>query len=505
MGWPQREPPSFKRAGNLNIKKQKQVEKVLDMAYKGNLFRECIGTSVDMVSRYTSNLAYLYRGKCTFEFGTIGAGNVFENKFVIPVLNNYSRMNRVEALQADALQDTADYITLGARIIANLRADAAVLSVLPDATRDSLGGTSLALPMHSDDWESIMGALQNKQITFNPMSHFVAIPVTAIYQLSGGNMREGRRPCYMIPVHRANTVAEIKADITSLTEMWRQNVGVGAPWLGIQEFHRTQVEKVQRWTPHCNIGIPILGNLPSAKRGAASTTTYWCGTGGTVTDPNRDIWWPADLGPPPDLFAYTPLLRLYDDVEGGMIKMDTLSVENDVALEKKPMASAGTAWANCNTSDTPVIPFNWPYDNAMGQTDFWVSYLKCGRFYFAENKIASAAAWNSKWVEYCVKYGVLKWPWVIKYKGHRPLPDPKVSTGLGGVATISNNIDIDGPLANLVVDAIENGTIQGDGFSQLALITAGRVDQLTAPLRDTLGAPTTRLLDRLRGLNWLPH
>lgn len=363
--------------------------------------------------------SWLFRSKQYLDLGTPQAGNVFQVKFLEPLLETFYTRTGIDKLDSTSQQAFYNHVIRSIQILSNLYWRHVPGILKPDLARDSTDPTK---PMALVDWDNLMTVLEKVwQVPVLALNIFGLLKV--VKQLSPGSILKRERPSYYLPFMGYRSLANLNTDIDTYLAEYDATLFRNQAKIPYVAFKREMVESIIISGVKSNFW-DIMGQLiPSKSRSTSVTTHYFTADGASTAD----CYWSTNYSfRVPDLFAVAPLFRVYDNSNGGMIRI--VDPADGYASIEKITIPVGGSWAEIQTASAIMFdPTLYLVNRSIGMNEANARGVMLGdRWRKVAAPLATASAWNLRFFAFAMKYKLVDTPLRIAYVGDAVLQDPTI-------------------------------------------------------------------------------
>lgn len=363
--------------------------------------------------------------KNIIDLDTPGGANVFQIKFLEPIVDGYFVRTGGDKLDSTARQNWFDRVIKAIDLITNLRIKWQMTYLHPTITRSD---TDYKYPFEYTTWENLMATIEANNIMVPVLAYNIANILTIAYQFGSSIGSQRKRPSYLLPFSPSRALSGSTPGTTyPATLRYATNI-VGLMHALIAEYDsklfttqailpsvrltRALIEKLIIFSPVSNVGDVLGATIPC--RNDASTYTPLC-------DATEDIEWSQQYGAPPDLLALIALFRSYLSANGGIVQCLAPGAGNINILQYSFTDDPSTGSEIIDTAKA-FAPFTL-INSALTQDDATTNYKIMHQFRKVENVLASADLWNTNLVGFFLKYNCINVPLALNYKGLENVTD----------------------------------------------------------------------------------
>lgn len=383
----------------------------------------------------------LYITTYVADFGTPAANNVFQIKFLEPIIDAYFQARGGDKLDATARQNYFDSVIKWVNVLINLMKMWRLGTLNPKITRSD---TAYGYPMTLSTWESAMSMLESQQLTVPVLALNIAkIFAACVFQLSPGNVAARQRPSYLMLGYpwlawtgTTDTVTyptnlrykySIEAIITSIIQEYDSKIFIAQTGMPGVKFTRGLVEDLTVIHPTSSLGM-LYGHMLASKDVNNAETDYL-----PLCDGTTDIKYSDLVGGLMDDYALLPLFRVYSSADGGVCR-NSLGVAQDKISVRTCTYAAGGNWS------TDIAAGAYPIASSMtslmdAQNLLAASYHLALHGKILENVLPSAASWNQRFASWATMKGLIDSPLKWSIAGHLASLDAGVTGGVSSDST----------------------------------------------------------------------
>jgi hypothetical protein len=379
----------------------------------------------------------LYRNTYFTYFGTIGAGNPFQVKFLEPLCDLYFNQTGGDKVDAVSRQNVFDRIIKAADLLINLRLKWQQTLFCPKVTRSD---TAAALPLAYGTWESFMSLIEHMGIRIPIISLNIAKLFTVVIQIGPGNIIARSRPSYIMlsspyrpysgnlwPAELDVFTGNLQDLVSQLAEEYDSKIFETQAKIPCVGFNRAMVESCTVIHSVSNLAEWYGAVVPFAKDVAAAETEYDFKADGTTGIRYNPAW-----GHIPDFLALAPLFRLSSATYGGLMKKQAIST-GFISMQHID-CQVGGAWVESSSATVPytLCPQLANLCLAQGDTTSYPVYRRAMHYKLVATILPSALSWNQRFYAYALTTGLLTNLIALPYAGFKPDLDIAVSAGTRG-------------------------------------------------------------------------
>lgn len=387
----------------------------------------------------------LYRNTYFLMLKEPGAANVFQTKFLEPLLNQYFTTTSGDKLDTTARQNFMDLVLKCWDLLHVLHTMWTIGTLCPTITRSDI---TYGVPMTRTSWESFMQMLETSDLMIPVLAINLAKLTSWCTQIGPGNIASRGRPSYLINCtpHRALTGAvagttwpaeldvftgSLESLVDSILGEYDAKLYASQSVLPCIKFNRTMVE-----------GLSIIHTVSNLQEAMGFCMPFANDVGGAETeyainyDSNTDLSYTPEYGPPNDFLAAFVMYRLTDAAPGvtyGGIWHKQAMTNDHMSLMAIDI-QVGTSFAEIAPADikdgTFVSIQGFYMLNGAAAAGDYTNWWACAAAKHAKilvNPFTSETAWNQRWAAWAIQAHIITQPLRLKHVGFVPSYDILVS------------------------------------------------------------------------------
>lgn len=388
----------------------------------------------------------LYMNRYCLNLGNPGANNVFQIKFLQPLVDQYFNARGGDKIDAVSRQNWYDLVLKWTDVLVNLNLQYMILYLNPSHTPSD---TAFGAPFTRESYDALMEVMEQSGIMVPCLAVNLAKLYTIIFQVGPGNIPERARPSYLMPLCPARALTGTTAGTTYPSELGMAGsmetvvnsllaeydsriYAVQASLPGLR-FNRALVENIKIFHPISNFGEVIGKVWPFAKDVSTSETEYYA-----VCDGTTSLSVISNLNGLSDLWAITPLFRLSSSSNGGSLVKLPITTDK-LGISYVALNGSGTGWTDLTNPSYCISAIFRNLSEAQGMLLHNTAFLGAMHSYELTTPLASADAWNMRAIAFLLRYGFVTQPFTWAYKGFAPTADiaftPSLGTGFGNAVS----------------------------------------------------------------------